>query len=332
MTQQFNRNIELRIIGKTDTLVVNKGLALSFSCEKDRSSTPNGLTIEILNLSEGTRNFIRANGRIELYAGYGESLDLLARMDVQKSITRYNPPDTITEITCLDGMTALRDKEIKLSFKGKATVGQAVARIVAQMGITSRQIDIDLNVPMEAGYTHAGKATEALDDVLSLVKGVWGIVNNVLIITTRGKGIGNVNLTISPQNGLLGQPSITEDTFTYERILHLKKDKKKRVKKPKAITKKEAKKKGIKWVRAKKTPPIYKIVQVDVEKTESVKETVEGVEMEMLLRPNVNPFDKIRLESRFINGVFVVDKVTHDGSTRDGSHVTRVTAYREASA
>jgi hypothetical protein len=321
MTQQFNRNIEIRIIGKTDTLVINKGLALSFSCEKDRSSTPNGLTIEILNLSEGTRNFIRANGRIELYAGYGESLDLLARMDVQKSITRYNPPDTVTEITCLDGMTALRDKEIKLSFKGKATVAQAVASIVAQMGITSRQIDIDLNVPMEAGYTHAGKATEALDDVLSLVKGVWGIVNNVLIITTRGKGIGDVVLTISPQNGLLGQPSLTEDTFTYERTLHAQ---------PTGKTATPTGNAGIKYKREKgKAPAVHKSVNVEPSK-ESVQETVEGVEMEMLLRPNVNPFDKIRLESRFINGVFVVDKVTHDGSTRDGSHVTRVTAYREA--
>lgn len=320
MTLQFNRTIELRIVGKDDTLVVNRGLDIRFSCEKDRSSTPNALTIECLNLSEGTRNFIRANGRIELYTGYGESLDLLARMDVQKSITRYDPPNTITEITCLDGMTALRDKEIKLGFKGKATVAQAVASIVAQMGITSRQIDINLSVPMEAGYTHAGKATEALDDVLGIVKGVWGIVNNVLIITTRGKGIGNVVLTISAQNGLLGQPALTEDTFTYERTLHAK------------PTGKEAPstKGGIKYKQGA-SAPVHKSTSTAQSK-ETVQETVEGVEMTMLLRPNINPFDKIEIESRFINGVYVVDKVQHDGANRDGDYISRVTAYKEASA
>ena len=56
------------------------------------------------------------------------------------------------------------------------------------------------------------------------------------------------------------------------------------------------------------------------------------MEMTMLLRPNINPFDKIRLESRFINGVYVVDKVQHDGANRDGDFTTRVTAYKEASA
>lgn len=321
MTQQFDRKIELHIIGKEDTLILNRGLDIRFQCEKDRSSTPNALTIECLNLSEGTRNFIRANGRIELYASYSNLVDLLARMEVQKSITRYDPPNTITEITCLDGMTALRDKEIKLGFKGKATVAQAVASIVAQMGITSRQIDIDLNVPMEAGYTHAGKATEALDDVLSIVKGVWGIVNNVLIITTRGKGIGSEVLTISAQNGLLGQPALTEDTFTYERTLHPKPTGKQATAPPQ---------KGIKYKRGA-SAPVHKSTSTAPSK-ETVQETVEGVEMTMLLRPNINPFDKIRLESRFINGVYVVDKVQHDGANRDGDFTTRVTAYKEASA
>jgi hypothetical protein len=322
MTQQFNRNIEIRIIGADDTLILNRGLDIQFVCNKDRSSTPNELTINALNLSESSRKFIRANGVIELYVGYGESLDLLARMDVQKIITRFDPPNTVTEITCADGLKALRDTEIKLSFKGNATVAQAVASIVAQMGITSRQVDIDLNIPMKSGYTHTGKATDALDDVLSLVKGVWGVINNVLIITQRGKGIGTPVLKISPSNGLLGQPAVMEDTFTYERVLHAKKDKKQAGKEPKTAS--------VKFKRGESAS--VKTVSVDVEKTESAQETVEGVEMDMLMRPNINPFDKIELESRFINGTYVVDKVDHAGATRDGDFISRVTAYREAAS
>lgn len=338
MTLQFNRKIELRIIGATDTLIINKDLDLQFECKKDRSSTPNELIFRALNLSLDSRQFIRANGTIEIYTGYGDALDLLARVDVLKSITTFEPPNSITEITCMDGLKVLRDKEITLSFKAGVTVAHALSRIVAQMGIKSREIDIDLNIPLKSGYTHSGKATDALDDVLGYVKGVWGIVNNVLIITTRGKGVGQPVLKISPQNGLIGQPALTEDTFTYERILHVDKTKKQRVKQakqPKRLTKKEAKKRGVKYIpplkrKVGKSKPVYKLVTVDVEKIDKEQETVDGVEFEMLLRPNVNPFDRIELESRFVNGIYVVDKVDHTGSTRGGDYLTRITAYKEA--
>jgi hypothetical protein len=47
----------------------------------------------------------------------------------------------------------------------------------------------------------------------------------------------------------------------------------------------------------------------------------------MLLRPQLNPFDLIEVESRFVNGLYVIDQIEHVGSNTDGDFITRATVY-----
>jgi len=278
MTKQFNRHIEVRIIGKNDTLVINEELDIEFTCRKDRSTTPNEASVRIKNLSETTRNFIKANNRIEVLTGYGEERTLVMRMDVSRRVTNWQPPDSVTEILSLDGLIAMKDKEIKVSLAPKQTVRRGIEIIAKQAGLKIRLVGLRLNIPLLSGYTHSGKLTGALDDLTSIAKASWGIVDNELVVVKRGEGLGTTRFVISPENGLLAQPEVLDEVATTERI---------------------------------------------------IKKQIEpkGYQVTMLMRPNLNPFDKIEIQSRFVNGVFVVDRVEHQGSTRGGEYITRATVY-----
>jgi hypothetical protein len=280
MTKQFLRNVEVRIIGENDTLVLNQGLDTVFEVRKDRSTTPNEARVAIKNLSDTTRKFIQSNKGLEIYTGYDNELILLAKCDITRRATEWQPPDSITNIEGYDGLFALKNKRVVLGLADGATINQAVQSIAKQMGLKLiANAGIALKTPLKGGYTHTGTASQALDDLVGIVNASWGIVNNTLIFTLRGKALNETKvLTISPQNGLLAQPEVLDDTLVSERVL------------PKQI-----------------------------------KAT--GYQITMLLRPQLNPFDLIEVQSNFVNGLFVVDTVEHLGGNRTGEFITRATIY-----
>jgi hypothetical protein len=280
MTKQFLRNVEVRILGETDTLVLNRDLDVSFEVRKDRSTVPNEAIVSIRNLSEPTRQFIQANKSIELYTGYDTENVLLAKCDVTRRVTQWEPPDSITTIESYDGIYTITNKRVVLSLANGATIKQAIQSIAKQLGLKLiLNADIELKTPLKGGYTHTGTAVQALDDLTSSVNASWGIINNTLVFTIRGKALNNTKtLTISPENGLLAQPEVLDDTIISERVL------------PKRIQPK-------------------------------------GYNITMLLRPQLNPFDLIEVQSRFVNGLYVVDTVEHIGGNRTAEFITRATIY-----
>lgn len=280
MTKQFLRAVELKIIGERESLALSQGLDIEFNVRKDRSTAPNEAMVTIKNLGDSSRQFIQANKSLELYAGYDNQPALLAKCDITRRVTQWEPPDSITEIQCLDGFKALKDKRVTLGLADGATVGTAIKSIAKQMGLSLVANDqIAMQTPLKGGYTHAGTASQALDDLASIVDTSWGIVNNTLVFTKRGKALTPVKtLVISPQNGLLAQPEVLDDTVVSERVL------------PKQIKPK-------------------------------------GYQLTMLLRPQLNPFDLIEVQSRFVNGLFVVDSVEHQGGNRTADFTTRATVY-----
>lgn len=345
MTKQFNRHIEVRIIGKNDTLVINEELDIEFTCRKDRSTTPNEASVRIKNLSETSKRFISADAYVEVYTGYNTDRTLVMRMDVSRRSTVLQPPDSITTIETFDGLTALKDKEIKITLAPKTSLKRGIEIVAQQAGLKFRVEDLSLNVPLLSGYTHSGKLTGALDDLTSVVKASWGIVNNEIVIVKRGKGIGTPRFVISPENGLLESPKILESTFVVERPIKKSLKVIKKTKRIKSIKTSSISNANLpleerikaflssstiteKQKNVKSTTKTTKVVKTTIrEITPTKSENPIGYDIVMLMRPNLNPFDKIEIQSRFVNGVFVVDQVEHLGSTRGGEYITRATVY-----
>ncbi|CAB5223217.1 hypothetical protein UFOVP380_18 [uncultured Caudovirales phage] len=252
MTRQFNRLVGLRISGVKDTLTLNEGLDIQFHIRKDRSSMPNEATVSIKNLSEASRKFMAVDADFELSVGYDGQAQLLAKMDIARCTTTWSPPDSVTELQGLDGYAAMKNKNVTLGLAAGATVNQAIASIAKQLGLPMRVMGeqtvriplppskkkaapkrhraksrkrkikrkVWLKHPLKGGYSHTGKASQALDDLASKVGATWGIVNGILLFVLKGEAINTVPvLTISPENGLLAQPEVLDDTVSSDRVL-----------------------------------------------------------------------------------------------------------------
>jgi hypothetical protein len=332
--KQFNRFCQLNIISGGISTFVNADMDLSFNCKKTRSTVPNDLSIDIKNLSESTRKLLNANGaKIRLFVGYDTERILLADMDVTRAVTSWQPPESITKIECLDGFNALKNKKIALSFKAGTSVATVVNALVKQLGLPLRPYTINLTKPLKAGYSHTGTAYQALTDLLSEVGATWGIINDTIVIVQYGQGLGSPKLLITPQNGLLSLPEEIDTTLTTERV------------QPKVI--KEKVTKGIYYVqkrykkRAKRKKrvegEIYYVKRGRADNRKNTIETIEilpteeaktaGFKLSMLLRPELNPFDLVELNSKFHSGIFVVDEIEHYGGNRTDDFLTIATVY-----
>ena len=347
MTKQFLRNVEVRIIGENDTLVLNQGLDTVFEVRKDRSTTPNEAYVLIKNLSPNTKKMVKVGRDIELYVGYDIEKVLLARMTIESVQEDWQPPNSLFKIVCYDGIRYLRDKNITLSFKENVSVRSAILGIIKQLNIAVKTTNVDLNVIMKSGYSHTGKASQALDDVLDYVGAKWGIINNTLIITKINTQLGEPVLKISPSNGLIQVPQRIESSIVTERLMRVLKPtkaKKSKARKAKSNPSKQevdnvsslivakyrdliptTQKKKVKRAVSKKSGAVR--VKRFKETIIKVKETAEGVDLTMLLRPQLNPFDAIEVSSRSFNGVYIIDEVEHIGGNRTSEFYTKVKAY-----
>lgn len=58
----------------------------------------------------------------------------------------------------------------------------------------------------------------------------------------------------------------------------------------------------------------------------SPNKTAKGVEFKSLLQPKLKPGGRVQIESRNLNGIFKVRKVTHDGDSRQGDFLSKCEA------
>lgn len=205
MSQLFDRVARVDI--ESDGLRTSiDGLRTQFYCYKSGSDTPNELTVRVYNANQRTRSSGLAEGAtVRLLAGYGVPV-LLAQAQATRSLVERTPPDTVLQIDCLDGISELRRVRVSLSFERGATARQVLDAIGAQLGYPLRPIEVNLDIPMRAGYSHVGGVGTALDDVCGQCDAGWSVQNGDLMVLGAGSSNPGEALIISPETGLLYSP------------------------------------------------------------------------------------------------------------------------------
>lgn len=56
------------------------------------------------------------------------------------------------------------------------------------------------------------------------------------------------------------------------------------------------------------------------------KKREQGIECVSLLRPSINPGRRFKLESKFVNGIYIAEKVTHEGDSHSGNFLSSIEA------
>lgn len=196
-----------------------QGTRITFDLSKSLSSSLNNAKVSVFNLAPDTRALLETRGTaITLQAGYGEAIDTLFAGEVLKATTRYDPPNWVSEVDCVDGLNALRSAVLYQTFPEgmprRAVISALVNRLVSK-GVSRGVIEETsvLFAPLSSPLTVSGSIRNILDRLAFEWGFTWSIQDGVFEIRDVGKLRPGWRLVplISPKSGLIGSPERTEE-------------------------------------------------------------------------------------------------------------------------
>ncbi len=281
-------------------VVIQPPMQIQFDVQKDTQEDPNVHSIRIYNLKEATRKALeKPDLRAYLYAGYEEESGpiLVAAGTVVDSFTRFESPDVITELAVVDGYGELRDTAVSLGYgpgANSATIIQAV----------SQQIGLVLNMPRslsartwDHGFSFYGPARQALHKLCRGAGLEWSVQNETLqVVAVRGVTERSI-VVLRPDSGLIGSPDrVRQSAREMDANAEPGSGKKKRKKKDHSVA--------------------ATIV--------SERQRRDGWRVRSLLLPWLNPGDRVKMDSRQVQGVWRVHGVSHVGDFHGGDWMTEL--------
>jgi len=225
---QFLRKVRLTAKGKGGTLKINhttweespNDLKIEFDVLKGISSTANPATIKIWNLTEAHRNALgKELDDIELEAGYmpptgGDNVGVIFKGQIRDVEHKREGADIVTYLTNGEGDKAFRDATISKTYKAGTEVKTVVEDLYKELekeGIDRGEWKFPDDIPtMKRSYAAVGSAKQQFDLLSRGYNFYWSVQNGVCEIIPGDGYIGTVIL-ISPETGLVGTPTITDN-------------------------------------------------------------------------------------------------------------------------
>lgn len=263
-------------------LYIADSLEVTFEIDKDLTKESNKAKVEILNLSNTTRQRLETNDLpVEIYAGYDGQPALMYKGTVYAYKTENTGKDEKTTLELGDGVTALRDSVFSLSFAPGTSTRTILESIAAHMGLAITFGDDVTFSSLPSGYSFVGQGGTALDEVCGAGGFTWSIQNDVIQIIMAGGTTTTRGLVFGQSTGLLGSPvRIIRSNYKSDEETPKRKRRKKQ----------------------KKEKPTKKA----------------GWKIKTLLASTVSPGDAVKVESKTISGWFRVESIKHSGDYQSG--------------
>lgn len=214
MSRLFRREAEL-IIG--DTLIA--GLDISFSIEKTLAREPNTAEIQVWNLNDINRKYLRDQKRVPvtLKAGYQDAMGLLFKGDLTEAFSTREGPDWITIIRSGDGLTALQSSRINRTFKAGTPVIDILKEISKSLWVNvgdaisflEKRGFAGADKKLLSGSALSGSASVELNKWLKSVGLEASVQDGALQVLVSGKALERTAVVLSSKSGLIGSPEIS---------------------------------------------------------------------------------------------------------------------------
>jgi hypothetical protein len=192
-------------------------LRIAFEVVKTNLPQANELTISIWNMAPETRAQVeRRENTVILSAGYNmDIIKTLAVGDVSAYDTKMDGQgDLVTTLICGDGVRALRDTRVNLSYAGEVSAQQIVNDLARALSLESVDVIANLSGAYRNGYSYSGRAAGSLDELASRFSFEWSVQNGELKILTRRTADTRDVVVLTPQTGLIGSPAPLDDVGT----------------------------------------------------------------------------------------------------------------------
>ena len=222
MALLWKRKIEA-VIGQAGAEGIKiSGLRMSFRCEKNSEPKANPSQLKIYNLSENTRQQLRAeikNQKVIVSVAYGDQeLGVLFSGDVAKVITEKSGGDIITTFETGDGEKAINEARIDKSYSAgtnmKTVVEDVANTMKDQAGVIVGNIKNTVKDEVtQNGFTISGVSSAILSSISARQGKEWHIQDNELLYLSPTESFDASDLdaiVLSPSTGLIGQPKKAE--------------------------------------------------------------------------------------------------------------------------
>jgi hypothetical protein len=319
-------------------------LKITFDIQKTTKKNPNTGTIKVWNLTEKTRKQLeQPDTKCILYAGYKDDAGALLIFSggVTHAWSKIDGADIVTEFELGDGTQEMRDTTISVGYAQKVKSKTVLNDVSQKMGLP---LTLPGNAPereWQHGLSYHGPATGLLDKVTKGTGLEWSVQNGSLQVLEQGMVTTRQGIELAVDSGLIYSPE--------------------RIRKSKTGTKqKDANASGAP-VAAQKTQvpkskplggitiPGFTPFEVETTATEApitvtpstgaitakkkgkgkggkgkVTDQYDGWNIKTLLMPTINPGDRIKLTSRFVEGVFRVHEIKHTGDSHGGNWMSEM--------
>lgn len=294
MSYRFDRTYKL-VIGKKgqdkNAIVIEPPIRISFDIQKDIKSEPNENLIKIYNLAPQTRQAVEKQDlRCVLYAGYTEenNTTLLASGDIATAYSYRDGADWVTELFALDGLVEIRDTAVSLGYASGVNSTLILNDIATKMGLKLVASNTLSERKWANGFSFYGAARKALDKIVAGTGLEWSVQNGELQVVNKGKPTKRQGVVLAVDSGLIGSPERTREAA--------------RGKSADSEDQKQANRK----------------------RTSLSNQAQDGWNVKSLIVPQINPADKVKLESVSISGWFRAETVKHTGDSHSGDWITEM--------
>jgi hypothetical protein len=186
-------------------------LRVKFQIEKSARGEPNKGLVQIWNLSETTRNKIRATKDVMiLTAGYEQDEQrnrLTIQMDVVDVRAQIQKPEIVTAITCADGVNTLRNKKFSISFASGATVKSIIRDLGSKAGLVVRSLKSVADAQYQQGFADVGPIGDMFDKLAGKIDANWSFQNGELQFAPKDAPSDEYVSVVNAKTGLIGSPA-----------------------------------------------------------------------------------------------------------------------------
>jgi len=192
------------------------GYRIKFHVDKMTEGNSATTSIFIYNLGRDSRAlFERQNNIVTLKVGYGDSLEQIFKGDIQRTRTRREGPDYVTQIELSDGFFANTWAKTDVSFKTgvtKSALAEQLIQDAEKSGVTRGYIK---GIPTD-GYNHpvvlSGKSIDKLRDLCESNNLQMSIQDGEIVIVPFGESNADTAVVLSKDTGMVGSPEMGEGT------------------------------------------------------------------------------------------------------------------------
>lgn len=232
---QYLRKVRLTAKGNGGSIVVNPGginvheLKIEFSISKSISSTQNSAEIKIYNLSESSRNALgKELDDITLEAGYippngGGNVGIIFQGQIRDVEHTRNEGDIITTLSCGEGDKAFGNATIAKTYPAGTKVEDVVDDIYKELekeGIAKGEFKYPEGVkPFKRPYTVCGSCKREMDTLGRGKDFYWSVQNGTMEVVPGDGYVGGI-VSLTPETGLVGTPTITDNGVKVTALLN----------------------------------------------------------------------------------------------------------------